>query len=309
MQVSTVFSSSNTNPTFKRKFTRSLKANKSRSRSHVRQRKLTTTRSQYNTLNLHKKAKETLQYVKNLSDKTLSDIEIIALGKGLKFITTPEKPSRIDILRSLKDLTRKMRIRFIMQNKKHKFLNKFHLPSTWSPQMTYSRNLEDYLEATKGELAKIPIHNAQSNVSKAEQVAIKTIANDRSIVLKPFDKGRGIAVLNRSDYQAEIERQLKGHHYVTLNSDITHDTKIMVLETLQIMLYNKEIDETTFNYLNPLNHKIRTPVIYVLPKVHKSPPANSKFAGRPIISGNGSPTEKISPAPNCHKTIYLRKGH
>ena len=40
--------------------------------------------------------------------------------------------------------------------------------------------------------------------------------------------------------------------------------------------------------------KSAPPVIYVLPKVHKAPPTNSKFAGRPIISGNGSPTEKIS---------------
>ena len=68
----------------------------------------------------------------------------------------------------------------------------------------------------------------------------------------------------------------------------------MVWSTLRDMFSNKEISEETFNYLNPNNHKIRTPVIYVLPKVHKAPPPGTKFAGRPIISGNGSPTEKIS---------------
>lgn len=47
-------------------------------------------------------------------------------------------------------------------------------------------------------------------------------------------------------------------------------------------------------YLSPRNHKICTPVVHVLPKIHKAPPVNSKFAGRPIISGNGSPTEKNS---------------
>lgn len=68
----------------------------------------------------------------------------------------------------------------------------------------------------------------------------------------------------------------------------------MVLSTLRDMFLTKEISEETFNYLNPNNHKIRTPVIYVLPKVHKAPPPGTKFAGRPIIRGNGSPTEKIS---------------
>ena len=57
----------------------------------------------------------------------------------------------------------------------------------------------------------------------------------------------------------------------------------MVHETLQDLFHKDEIDEKTFEYLNPRNHKIRTPVIYVLPKIHKAPPANSKFAGRPII--------------------------
>ena len=215
------------------------------------------------------------------------------MGKGLKFIMTPEKPKRSHILASIKDLTRKMRIRLIMRQKKQRF-HKFRLPSKWSPTVTLNQNLENYLEATKTEVARISINNAQSNITNAERIALNSIKNDRSILVKPFDKGRGIAILNRSDYQAEIERQLQSHHYDKITSDITHATINKVFNTLHEMFSNKEIDETTFQYLNPRNHEIRTPVIYVLPKVHKPPPANSKFAGRPIISGNGSPTEKIS---------------
>lgn len=94
--------------------------------------------------------------------------------------------------------------------------------------MTYSRDLEDYLEATKKELAEIPIKNAKSNTSKAEQIALRQLAKDCTIVLKPFDKGRGIAILNRNDYKAETERQLKSHHYHKLEDDITSETKTMV---------------------------------------------------------------------------------
>ena len=80
-----------------------------------------------------------------------------------------------------------------MQNKMRGSLSKFRLPSTWSPRVTYSRDLEDYLEATKEELAAIPINNAKSNTSKAERIALQQIAKDQAIILKPFDKGRGIA--------------------------------------------------------------------------------------------------------------------
>ena len=274
----------------RRKFIRSIKAKKSSQKFRTNQREFSHIRTQM----LQREVESLKKFVRNLSDRNMSNIELIALGKGLKFITTPEKPKRSELLKSFKDLKRRMRIRFIMHNKKQRVYTKFRLPSTWSPNMTFSKNLEDYLEATQAEIACAPITNAKGNTNKAELVALNAIKNDRSIIVKPFDKGRGIAILNHVDYQAEIERQLTSHHYEKLESDLTAQTKELVQETLIELFSSKEIEESTFEYLSPHNHKIRTPVMYVLPKIHKAPPANSKFAGRPIISGNGSPTEKIS---------------
>ena len=277
----------------RRKFNLAHKASQPKLKNHKHQRDQSAIRSHSITRNLNEKANKYKRYVKNLSVIPLSNIEIIALGKGLKFIMTPEKPKRIDILKSVKDIKRKMRIRYIMQNKKNRFF-KFRLPSKWVPEETTNSNLEAYLEATKIEIAKIPINSATDNTPKSERFALEALKNNRSIVIKPFDKGRGIAIMDRSDYQAEIERQLLSQHYEKLESDITLCTKATVRDTLRLLLSKHEIDESTFQYLNPYNHETRTPVIYVLPKVHKEPPTNSKFVGRPIISGNGSPTEKIS---------------
>ena len=113
-------------------------------------------------------------------------------------------------------------------------------------------------------------------------------------MIKPFDKGRGIAILNATDYKTEILRQLNGIHYTRISVDITNETKIMVRNVIKTMASNNEIDSDTWKYLNPDNYKIRTPLIYVLPKIHKAPPPETKFVGRPIISGCNSPTEKIS---------------
>lgn len=49
---------------------------------------------------------------------------------------------------------------------------------------------------------------------------------------------------------------------------------------------------STYRYRTSL--KTHTAVIYVKLKIHYGTRANSKFADRPIISGNGSPWEKFS---------------
>ena len=281
-------------PPKQRKFDRSIVVKKHKKISHKRLREYAATCSRLKTQQLQNEANILTKFVKNLSDKQMSNIEIVALGKGLKFIPNPNKPKRCTLLTSFKDLKRKMRLRFVMKDKPTRITSKFKEPSKWCPQPTYSRNLEDYLEATITEIAGIAIHNAKNNISKAEVIALNALKNDTSIVIKPFDKGRGIAIMNRNDYQAEIARQLGSHHYERLNHDITAETIALVHGVLHNLFCENEIDKSTFEYLTPNNHKIRTPVMYVLPKIHKAPPANTKFAGRPIISGNGSPTERIS---------------
>lgn len=245
----------------KRKFNRSIKAAKSKLRSHNRQRECSAIRSQVETQSLLNEATALQKYVKNLSDRPLSNIEKVALGKGLKFIITPEKPKRSDLLKSIKDLKRRMRLRYVFKTKNKSFSQVSRLLSAWIPQPTYSNRLEDYLEATLTEIANLPIRNAKSNISKGELNALKAIRNDRSLVIKPFDKGRDIAILNRSDYKTEIERQLQSDHYERLPGDITPETVKMVQTTLQDMFHKDEHDEQTLEYLSQRNHKIRTPVL------------------------------------------------
>ena len=46
------------------------------------------------------------------------------------------------------------------------------------------------------------------NVSRDEKAALKTLASDHSIVIKPADKGGATVIQNREDYIREGERQL-----------------------------------------------------------------------------------------------------
>ena len=60
-------------------------------------------------------------------------------------------------------------------------------------------------------------------------------------------------------------------------------------EAIDEMYWNHDISKKCWQYLTVKN--ARTPQFYMLPKIHKAarPPP-----GRPIVSANGCPTEKIS---------------
>jgi hypothetical protein len=135
------------------------------------------------------------QFIRNLSDYDLSDIEALALSKGLSFIPTPEKPSKSVIMNAIKGFTRTMRIRYYAAIKGWKSRHNFRNPSTWKPGLMPNLGLEDFLEGMKTELAKVPIKNVQQNMSKEELLAIKRLKNNPNIVLKKFDKGRGVCVM------------------------------------------------------------------------------------------------------------------
>ncbi|CAB1324022.1 unnamed protein product [Coregonus sp. 'balchen'] len=91
-------------------------------------------------------------------------------------------------------------------------------------------------------------------MSKAEKESLMELINYSSIIIKPADKGGAIVILNAADYEKEILRQLN-YEYM-------------------------KVDCPT------------TPVIYALPKIHKS--MTPAIPGRPIVSSNGSLTENIS---------------
>ena len=77
--------------------------------------------------------------------------------------------------------------------------------SDTSNQPTLNPNLESYIEGTLEELSRIEIKHVQSNITKAERIALTGLGNRQDIVIKPFDKGRGICVLNKQDYINEGE--------------------------------------------------------------------------------------------------------
>ena len=127
-----------------------------------------------------------------------------------------------------------------------------------------------------------------------EKEAIRSLEQRDDIIIKPADKGSAVVVLNKCDYIKEAERQLSDEKfYKKLDSDPTTEFSKKISKDLETMCKKGHLDQTTVEYLKPENPKAGR--FYLLPKIHK---ANNP--GRPIVSANGTPTEKISEFVDFH---------
>ena len=153
-------------------------------------------------------------------------------------------------------------------------------------------NLEAFIAANERDFHKRPqvTPPRRRNISPAEEKAILDLKNDTSIVIKPADKGSAIVILDRATYLNEGYTQLSDtSYYEKLDEDPTQLFYKQVRDAVEDMYQNGEIDESVKFYL--ISEKVKTARFYLLPKIHKNkipPPC------RPVVSGNQSPTERIS---------------
>ena len=244
----------------------------------------------------------------NLSDHVLSDSELSLLSKGLTFVNTPSAPDRglifEDVSKFHTSIRRKLAIDKLMKegalrpppafdplaNKNIPFKHqKFKNASNWNPPGPSILETMCYMNETNLESANLEIPHKQ-NLRKAEVTALKSLKINQDIVIKKADKGSAVVILNRKDYINEGLKQLNDtNFYREQTNDLTTYHRNLVKIQVDIMLESKEIDPKCAEYLvidNP-----RTANFYLLPKIHKGtiPPP-----GRPIVSANDCPTERIS---------------
>ena len=128
------------------------------------------------------------------------------------------------------------------------------------------------------------------NLTRLEKQCLAELQSRSDIIIKPADKGNSVVLQNREDYIKEGVRQLNDtKFYRKTDTDLTASHSEQITRTLQQMQNLGEISTKYFKYLT--GFKPRTARFYMLPKIHKgvNPPP-----GTPIISGNNSPTERIS---------------
>ncbi len=120
--------------------------------------------------------------------------------------------------------------------------------------------------------------------------ALKQLANNPNIIIRKADKGSCVVVQDTQQYLDECFKQLSDRHFYSrelYNLTDIHNKKVHSL--VNQLLEKGSISEDVAKYMKISNPRIAA--FYTIPKIHKNvnPPP-----GRPILSANDSPTERIS---------------
>ena len=172
----------------------------------------------------------------------------------------------------------------------------FHLKSTWEPEDSKIRpDLKQLIHNDTIALNYVPRHlKEKDNLTKNQVKALRELAQNNSIVIKPADKGSSIVIMDRYQYVFEGERQLNNQdHYERLPGPIYKETAIKTKEIINKLRQKKHINHKQQQYLIG-EESPRARIFYLLPKIHKSPETwtipYEIPPGRPIVSDCGSET-------------------
>lgn len=124
-------------------------------------------------------------------------------------------------------------------------------------------------------------------MTRDELRALDELSSNPKITIKQADKGGAIVVWDTKKYIAEANRQLSDTEvYQSLDRDpkwdISKKIQSVVAKALEEGLIDSDLSEFRIVQFP------KTPLLYLLPKIHKS------MEKRPIVSGRGSLLNKIS---------------
>ena len=234
----------------------------------------------------------------NLSKRVLSETEIKILEKGLDNAPIQRKINEPESTSDFEEFCRRMRIKWHFRNGPSENFSRIPLfrPKSFRKPQKGNPNLEMFLSKVEQDIFKtIETPTKYSNLSSDEWKAIRSLADDRSIVIKKADKGSAVVVWDRVDYIKEAQKQLKDENvYKKVNFK---DQNLLELVDKSNHLFkglktkgcitDKNLKYFTYQYKKACN----LGKLYRLPKIHKR---LSEVPGRPVTSNCGAPTEKIS---------------
>ena len=204
------------------------------------------------------------------------------MQKGIKFVPTPRTIDRGDLQSATDGLARCLRLNFFFHGRNSATRDpNFRIKSTWMPP---SNNpfLECELKTLVSAIKNIPDALPKSNLPKNERIALKNLAKNKDIIIRPADEGAAIVVMDKKDYISETERQLSHPiHYKTLDQPVFPQAITKINEIFRELKDLKFIDKGQFDFLACLSDP--TPRrMYLLPKIHKEknkwPPPGSLTA-------------------------------
>ena len=147
-----------------------------------------------------------------------------------------------------------MLTQYLFRDNIHDKISPFSKKSSWTLPPSDNLTLTNFFTRPEQDLICVttPGRNTYSNLTLQEKSALKNLKKNQSIVIKPYDKGGGICIMNTKDYLSKP------------TSAIVNDTWTLI----EYIHSQHIIDKTTKEFLLPPKNT-QTPVFYRLPKIHE----------------------------------------
>ena len=160
-----------------------------------------------------------------LSKRKFSDNEKNVLNKGLKFTPVPPSCDLNELKNDIYKFTRQLGHAEYFEGMENKDISLRLNRSDFVPPINRNTNLEKYIQTVE-DFPLEPQKKTKTNLSKMETEAIKTLANDTSIVNKEADKGVATIIMDQSHYKNMVENTLNDKNfYEKLDSDLSKAEK------------------------------------------------------------------------------------
>ncbi|XP_072039336.1 uncharacterized protein [Amphiura filiformis] len=200
------------------------------------------------------------KWVKNISDKELSEPEQKLLARGLNFAVSVDKIPHEEYIVACETACAKL---------------------PWEEAKSLRAEVAGTLKS-----AKPP----KSNISKEERVALNILKKSKDILIMGADKGKCTVVQSPNEYESKVNDMLSDQHtYEKLSKDPTPAYKRKLVEILKRLKSENKINESQYRLLYPTAEN--TPRMYCTTKIHK--PGNPI---RPIVDYTGSIAYQTSKA-------------
>ena len=148
------------------------------------------------------------------------------------------------------------------------------------------KEMEEALQKVKKKItaAYKGLSKSTHNHTSAQRNALKQLAGNKEVVVKPSDKCKGLVLLNASDYVSKIGITTSGYQVVPRNPTpkLEATTKRIIHDTM-----DGKVEDRVIKAIIP--HCSRTAELYGIPKDHKP-----DIPLRPIVSACDDPVDKLT---------------
>ena len=147
--------------------------------------------------------------------------------KGIKFVPTRKNIDKGKLIADLDIWERRMRLReYFYKEEEVDSANECKTKkkqSLWTPNAGRDKCLDTYIHAVKNDIISGLKRNFKMNLTREEEMAMKTLLNDSSIVIRAADKGSDIVIMNTAeDYTNKLEKEMKDNDtYAEVTEDKT----------------------------------------------------------------------------------------